>query len=132
MTSYDDYFPSNFFKADDAVTGPIDLTITDIHPEKMQDGKLKPVVFFKEDRRGLVLNITNKNALVMMTKSKDPVDAVGLKVQLVAVEAEFQGKPCMALRIRPSKPAASSPAPGKRGKSPGKKSVAQDTDDSIP
>ena len=63
MTSYDDYFPSNFFKADDLANGPITLTITDIHPEKMQDGKLKPVVFFKEDKRGLVLNVTNKNML---------------------------------------------------------------------
>ena len=38
MTSYDDWYPSNYFKADDVIDNPLDLTITDIHPEKMQDG----------------------------------------------------------------------------------------------
>ena len=63
MTSYDDYFPSNFFKADDFANGPVTLTITDIQPGKNAGRKAKPVVFFKEDRRGLVLNVTNKNML---------------------------------------------------------------------
>ena len=36
-----------------------------------------------------------------MTKSKNPTDAVGLRVMLVAVPATFQGKPCMAIRIEP-------------------------------
>ena len=100
MTSYDDWYPSNFFKADDVIDNPLNLTIADIHPEKMQDGNSKPVVYFKEDKRGLVLNKTNKNFLVMLTRSKNPADAVGQRVVLVAVESEFQGKPCMALRLR--------------------------------
>ena len=29
----------------------------------------------------------------MLTRSKDPADAVGQRVMLVAVEAEYQGKP---------------------------------------
>jgi hypothetical protein len=57
-------------------------------------------VFFKEEKRALVLNVTNKNFLIMLTRSKNPADAIGQKVMLVAVEAEFQGKPCMALRLR--------------------------------
>jgi hypothetical protein len=100
MTSYDDWYPSSYFKADDVIDDQPILTITAIRPEKMQDGKSKPVVFFKEDKRGLVLNVTNKNTLIMLTRSKDPADAVGQRVMLVAVEAEFQGKPCMALRLR--------------------------------
>ena len=36
----------------------------------------------------------------MLTRSKNPADAVGQRVMLVAVEAEYQGKPCMALRLR--------------------------------
>ena len=47
--SYDDWYPSNYFKADDVIDNPLDLTITAIRPEKMQDGKPKPCVFFKED-----------------------------------------------------------------------------------
>ena len=52
MTSYDDWYPSNYFKADDVIDDPLILTITAIRPEKMQDGKSKPCVFFKEDKRG--------------------------------------------------------------------------------
>jgi len=100
MTSYDDWYPSNYFKADDVIDNPLTLTITDIRPEKMQDGKPKPCVFFKEDKRALVLNVTNKNFLIMLTRSKNPADAIGQRVMLMAVEAEFQGKPCMALRLR--------------------------------
>jgi hypothetical protein len=100
MTSYDEWFPSNYFKADDVIDNPLTLTVTGIRPEKMQDGKLKPCVFFKEDKRALVLNVTNKNFLIMLTRSKDPAEAVGQRVMLVAVEAEYQGKPCMALRLR--------------------------------
>src|SRR5262245_44203028 len=98
--SYDEWFPSNFLKADDLDEGPVTLTITDIHPEKMQDGNSKPCVFFKEDKRALVLNVTNKNSLVLLSKSKNPRDAIGMRVMLVQVEAEYQGKPCKALRIR--------------------------------
>ena len=93
-------FHRNFLKADDLDDGPMTLTIADIHPEKMQDGNSKPCVFFKEDKRALVLNVTNKNSLVTMSKSKNPADAIGMRVMLVQVEAEFQGKPCKALRIR--------------------------------
>ncbi len=81
-----------------------------------------------------------------MTKSKDPADAVGLRVMLVAVPATFQGKPCMAIRIRaadgqrsrrnravqtrPGQPVKTGAA--KRGRPPGKKSAAEEMDDNIP
>ena len=39
MPSYDDWYPSNYFKADDVIDNPMILTITAIQPEKMQDGK---------------------------------------------------------------------------------------------
>ena len=137
MTSYDDYFPSNYLKADDVIDNPMILTIAAIQPEKMQDGKTKPVVFFKEDKRGLVLNVTNKNFLVMMTRSKNPADAIGQRVMLVAVEAEYQGKPCMALRLR-RPPAGGEPTPQTSPKSPNLeppkrrprgKTVAEEPDD---
>jgi hypothetical protein len=140
--SYDEWFPSNFLKADDLDDGPMTLTIADIHQEKMQDGNSKPCVFFKEDKRALVLNVTNKNSLILLSKSKNPADAIGLRVMLVQVEAEYQGKPCKALRIRkpptPGGAAAAAPPrqpkPGaaKQGRPPGKKTLAEDMDDEIP
>ena len=99
MSSFDDWYPSNYFKADDVIDNPLDLTITAIRQEKMQDGKLKPCVFFREDRRAVVLNVTNKNFLVMLTRSKNPADAVGQRVRLQAEPGQYQGKPCMGLRL---------------------------------
>jgi len=130
MSSYDDWYPSSYLKADDAIDNAMDLTITAFQQEKMQDGTFKPTVSFKEDKRKLVLNVTNKNFLVQLTRSKDPEDAIGQRVRLVAVEAEFQGKPCMALRLRriPSEPAAGS---ARRARPPGK-TTGEDLDDNIP
>jgi hypothetical protein len=131
MTSYDDWYPSNFLKADDLDDGPMTLTITDIHPEKMQDGKSKPCVFFKEDKRALVLNVTNKNALVMLTKSKNPADAIGLRIMLVQVEAEYQGKSCKAMRVRKPPTADESqpkPAPKAAKRKPSKAGDDMDGD----
>jgi hypothetical protein len=140
--SYDEWFPSNFLKADDLDDGSMILTISDIHPEKMQDGNSKPCVFFKEDKRALVLNVTNKNSLILLSKSKNPRDAIGMRVMLVQVEAEYQGKPCKALRIRKppalggpaaaESPERPKPGPASRGRSPGKRTLAEEMDDSIP
>lgn len=138
--TYDDWFPSNYWKAEDLDDGPVIDTITDIAPQKMQDGTMKPCVFFKENTKKLVLNVTNKNALQMMTRSKNPKDAIGLRIMLVQVEAEYQGKPCKAIRIRTppalgattaQKPQPGpSPATGKRGKP--RKSTGDEISDSIP
>src|SRR5262245_8508793 len=143
MTSFDDWYPSAYLRADDVIDKPMVLTISSIQPEMMQDGKQKPVVFFKEDKRGLVLNVTNKNFLVMLTRSKNPADAIGLRVSLVAVEAEYQGKPCMALRLRrppaageaaqpQPQPKPPKPEPAKRSRPLSKKSGDEGLDDEIP
>jgi hypothetical protein len=140
MTTYDDWFPSNFLKANDLDDGPMTLTISDIHTEKMQDGNSKPCVFFKEDKRALVLNVTNKNFLKALTKSNEPQDALGLRVMLVQVEAEYQGKPCKALRLRKppalggaaEPPKQPKPDPAKRGRASGKKSAGEEMHDDIP
>jgi hypothetical protein len=77
----------------------------------------------------------------MLTKSNDPQDAIGLRIMLVQVEAEFQGKPCKAVRIRkpPALRAAEAPKPppntpkaepAKRSRS--RKTTAEELDDNIP
>ncbi len=126
MTSYDDWYPSNYFKADDVIDNPLDLTITGIRPEKMQDGKPKPCVFFKEDKRALVLNVTNKNFLIMLTRSKDPTDAVGQLVRLQAEPGQYQGKPCMGLRL--ARPPAIGEAPRPAPKATKRKPPKSDDD----
>jgi hypothetical protein len=145
MITYDDWYPSNYLKASDLDNGPLTLTVSEIRPQKMQDGKLKPCVFFQEDRRGLVLNVTNKNTLVLLTRSKNPADAVGLRLQLVQTDETYQGRPCKGIRIARapapasavkegnapahSRPAAAKAVPAARAPADG---AANDLDDSIP
>jgi hypothetical protein len=122
--TWDQLYPSNFFRASDVETGPITLTIKGIGQQPMQDGKTKPCASFLEDSRNLVLNRTNAAMLRALSGgSNSPADAVGMRIMLVAVESEYAGKPCLALRIR--KPPADGttapviqpkPKPVKRGK----------------
>jgi hypothetical protein len=151
MPTYDDWYPSNYLKASDLDAGPMVLTVSEIRPQKMQDGKLKPCVFFLEDRRGLVLNVTNKNTLVLLTRSKNPADAVGLRIQLAQTDETFQGRACKAIRIQrpPASAAAAAPASANTGNAPARPKPAaakpapaahnrptgdanDDLDDSIP
>ena len=110
MTSYDDWYPSNYFKADD-----VDRRAADPHHHRHSPGedarrKIKArVCSSRRTSAALVLNVTNKNFLILLTRSKNPADAIGQRVILVAVEGEYQGKPCMALRLR--RPPAAGEAP---------------------
>jgi hypothetical protein len=127
MTSYDDYFPSKYFKASDLDDGSRELTVKVMRPEKMNDGTSKLCVFFEETDKGLVLNKTNSSTLAMLSGSKNPQDAIGLRVLLIQGEGEFQGKACRTIRIRraPTKRQAQ-PVPGRRGES------GADLSDEIP
>jgi len=66
-------FPSKYLKADDA-TPPITLTIKRVSWERMkdQDGNEedKPVIWFNEEEKGMVLNRTNANTLTALFGSE--------------------------------------------------------------
>lgn len=58
-------FPSEFFKAEELKgKPPVKLTIERVEKKEMNDGAMKPVCYFKEDSRGLVLNVTNRGELI--------------------------------------------------------------------
>ena len=115
MVTYDDFYPSEFFKAADVEPGPIDLTAKMIVQKPMKDGRLKPVLYFDEDKRGLILNKTNANMLKLLTRSNNPADVTGLIVQLFAASSAYQGQPCNAVRIR-KQPAIEAKPVSKAGK----------------
>ena len=62
-------FPSKYFKADDA-TPPIILTVKRVSWERMKDQEGneedKPVIWFNEEEKGMVLNRTNANTLTSL------------------------------------------------------------------
>lgn len=105
-------FPSKYLKAADAEDGDLLLTIARVKMENVgAKGKddMKPVVYFGEVEKGLVLNKTNAKMISKIAKSEDTDDWAGTKVRLIATEVEFQGDLVMSLRVRDAKKAKADP-----------------------
>jgi hypothetical protein len=109
MTTMNDLFPSKYLKAADADPDLI-LTIARIAKEKMQnqDGEeeVKPVIYFVESEKGMVLNKTNGNALTGMF-GETVEEWTGQRVTLAAVDVDAFGKIQKALRFRAKAPKVS-------------------------
>ncbi len=103
----EELFPGKYLKTSDLAGGVLQLVIASVQIELMQQtGEEKPVVRFHEEDRGLILNVTNKNAIVA---SYGPVveSWIGRPIVLFASMTDFGGKPVPCVRVRvPSAPAA--------------------------
>ena len=94
-------FPSNYLKAHDLQNGERVMTITSISMESIGDDH-KPVVYFKEHERGLVLNKTNATNIAE-AYGPDTDQWNGCAVVLFKAWVDFQGKSVEAIRVRPSR-----------------------------
>ena len=106
MTSINDLFPSKYLKAADADPA-LTLTIARVTQEKMKNNEgeeeTKPVIFFAEETKGMVLNRTNANILTDLFG--DIIEHwTGQRVTLCAVEVDAFGKLQKALRFRSDTP----------------------------
>lgn len=108
MTTIDDLFPSPYLKASDIAHEPI-VTISKIEREKMKnkEGKeeAKPVIYFREYEKGVILNRTNANVIESLY-GKDIDEWVGCRVQLYSAIVEAFGERKPAIRIKDQKPPA--------------------------
>jgi ethanolamine ammonia-lyase large subunit len=109
MTDINDLFPSKYLKAADAEP-EVTLTIARVSKESMKnkEGKdeLKPVIFFQELEKGMVLNKTNAATLTAMYTSTIE-NWTGQKVVLCAAEVSAFGEMQKALRFRQEAPTVS-------------------------
>lgn len=106
-------FPSKYLKAADAEDGDLVLTIARVKMETIGQGakaEQKPVVYFNEVEKGMVLNKTNAKMIGSIAKSDDTDDWTGVKVRVIATEVEFQGDLVMSLRVRTPQKAKGSTA----------------------
>lgn len=97
-------FPSKYLKSADAEEKDLILTVARVKMETIGQGakqEHKPVVYFTEVEKGLVLNKTNAKMIGRIAKSDDTDDWTGAKIRLVSAEVEFQGDLVMSLRVRP-------------------------------
>lgn len=93
----DNAFPSNYLKAAD-IEEDTTLTISDVKIEKLGDDE-RPIVYFEENEKGLVLNKTNASTIKGMYTS-DTDNWTGKKITLFATEVDYAGKQTMAIRVR--------------------------------
>src|SRR5690242_16479837 len=100
MATKSRYFASKFIKAED-IKRPIALTISVVAEETMGDGEKKPVCYFKELEKGLVLNITNWDMLEHITGCPDSDDWGSTKVLLDTELTRYRGTPTKGIRVDP-------------------------------
>lgn len=113
-------FPSKYLKADELGDSDHTFTISRIAIESLGQGAEKdekPVVYFSEIEKGLVVNKTNATTITKIAGSDDTEDWIGKKVTLFATEVQFGADMVLSIRVRlPRAPAQtlklSNPSPG--------------------
>ncbi len=97
-------FPSKYLKADTDIpeSGDLIVTIDSVASETMGQGEkasTKPIVYFREVDKGLVLNKTNATTIAKL-HGPETDNWPGKMVALFATEVDFQGKQTLAIRVR--------------------------------
>ena len=93
-----DMFPSNYLKTEDLQGKRVKVTIYETKRERIVDDE-KPVVYFREKKKGLVLNVTNGKMIKSIAGSDESDDWEGAQIVLYATEVDFRGERVPAIRI---------------------------------
>lgn len=99
-------FPSKYLKASDLKQSPSQsyvLTISHVTMEDVgygSDKEPKPVVYFNGASKGLVLNVTNGNAIAEIAGTTETDDWTGVEIELHADRTLFGGKKVDCIRVR--------------------------------
>lgn len=130
-----DYFSSGYLTAQD-ITKPVHVTISAVQEETMRDGERKPVLYFRNAKKGLTLNLTRWNQLEQIAGSESPADWIGADVVVKTIETTFRGQPTKGIALespRRQQPAQPQPDPQAPLQSePGATEPEDDLNDSIP
>lgn len=102
-------FPSKYLRADGDIPDDEDLivTIENCQMEEIGQGSdtdHKPVLYFREVDKGLVLNRTNANTISGVLGTPDTDEWVGKNIALFSTEVDFAGKQTLAIRVRMKRP----------------------------
>ena len=99
MPTANDFFPSKFLKAED-LDADLAVTIKHVLIEKLQTGEEKPVVYFNETEKGLIVNKTNFSAIAKLTGKPNSDNWGGEKITLTVMDVEFKGDIVSAIRVK--------------------------------
>lgn len=95
-------FPSKYLAAADLQGREPTVMMNNITYEKVGDDN-KPVLYFQNKEKGLVLNKTNAMTIASMY-GPETDGWFGKPVTLIAVWTDYQGKAVQAIRIKPAFP----------------------------
>ena len=94
-----DAFPSKYLKAADLKGRPRTVIVADCLHEEVDQGERKPVAYFQDMKKALILNLTNSRTIV--DAFGDETDAwVGKQIELYPTKVSFQGRLVDAIRVR--------------------------------
>ena len=106
-SDFERYLKGEHLKGRKVTATIVELTIEETHANGRAEDK--PVLYFKESKRGLILSPTNQRTLRAMFG--DEVTAcIGKRVQLEAVPVRVAGRDTLPVRINPA-PQPTTPAP---------------------
>jgi hypothetical protein len=117
--TWNDLANSKYMNAGDVSGKRIPGTIKKIVMEKMNDGAEKPVVYFDEFSKGVVLNATRRKFLASLCKSTKVSDAIGRRIDLVEGMTQFQGEDRATIKFAMPKEAV-------------KQQIANELNDALP
>lgn len=94
----DSAFPSTYLKAADLTGRNVQVTMNYV---KMEDigGDHKPILYFRDKEKGLVLNKTNSNNISLLYGAETD-EWSGKPVILYPTMVDFQGKSVEAIRVK--------------------------------
>lgn len=106
-------FPTKYLKASDITgTEPV-LCIARVVLEEMEDGKEKPVVYFTNADKGLVLNKTNSMNIATIY-GPETNNWANRTIQLYTTWVDYQGRSVEAVRVKPQVPQATQAPPAQQ------------------
>lgn len=106
MPHIDTYFDDPYLKAGHLNAVDMIVTIRDIKQEAVgRESELKPVLFFEEFKKGMIVNKTNAGRIVELYGSETSAWK-GCKITLYPSETDFGGKTVECIRVRPQAPPA--------------------------
>ena len=97
-----DLFPSNYVKANDLEDGPQTVAIRELGVEEIgqgKDRKAKPVLYFHDLDKGLVLNVTNTRT-IEDAYGTETDDWINQSIELFSTKVDFKGDRVDAVRVR--------------------------------
>ena len=113
MTTVNEAFPSKYLKAGDLNNRTIRLKINNVIFEEIGQNKdKKPVVYFADAKKGMVLNKTNAKRIEKMHGAQ--MDGwTGKEIELYSELVSFQGEEVPSIRVRVVAPEPDAPIPAR-------------------